>query len=593
MNAVKGCQDDRSHNGSVLSRGLSMQDRLNQSHCLDMGNLVRGHSYGGELQKLNSLNRLRMGTKDIGYAPGSTLRGGPDLPLTNRLSQQHLRHQTRYGTDQHLIPFNSEMSLHRWKIDTYLNENNMLLDSSCDPLSPMISPHSSHTGLNELQSQLIHSRSRDIRSRMEEMRQKRLSLQEQANFRQSQESLRSAYPSLERHKYMSSLRGLDIQQSMAKLEPNAQDRHNLEDSEARRTGDIREHIVADKRSASHYDIKTAAERKTMRTYDWHEPLSRTTSAADLDLKLNDAANKHSHLQSSSMSLQHLRAMQSLTEIPEEKECSNTRVDQGLKERNKEICKDEKAVPKENFVKSSLPLESQCQDHTKRSQAFKTANSINSITPREGKKSVSKEGQAVPKILNASTGSQHTAEGKSSRTEKGKTHREEALQRKNSMRMKVQSMLTSDEKKTSKKEDNSQAATAPQPARKGQSPSIPRSQNSVGTPPETDRHKSPFQRLAPQRSSKKKTAPPVEEDKGQGVTVYQQEKAYSRYEYLLTTENIRLDKSLRTTTVYSAEKDRNSFLNQRDSEHPLYQTQSGTDNKLGRFMQRVGNLISKK
>ncbi|XP_028266180.1 protein FAM83B-like [Parambassis ranga] len=616
VNTVKSSQDDRFNNGSMLSRGLSVQDRLNHSHCPDMGNLVRGHSYGGELQKLSSLTRLRMGTKDIGYAPGSNLRGGSGLPLTNRLSQQHLRHQTRYGTDQHLIPFNSETSLHRWKIDTYFNENNMLLDSSCDPLSPMISPHSSHTGLNELQSQLIHSRSRDIRSRMEEMRQKRLSLQEHANFRQSQESLRSAYPSLERHKYMSSLRGLDIQQSMAKLGPNAQDSHNLEDSEARMTGDKGEHIVTDKRSASHYDIKTAAERKTMLTYDWHEPLSRTTSAADLDLKLIDAANKNSHLQSSSLSLQHLRAMQSLTEIPEEKEGSNTRVDQGLKERN-EIYKDEKAVPKENFVKSSLPLNSQCRDHTRESQASKTANSISSTTPREGKKSVSKEGQAVPKILNASTGSQHTAEGKSSRTEKGQTQREEALQRRNSMRMKVQSMLSSDEKKTSKKEekslqrraslrsqstsgsnqtlkvDNSQAVAAPQPARKGQSPSIPRSQNSVGTPSETEKHKSPFQRLAPQRSSKKKTAPPVEEDKGQGVTVYQREKAYSRYEYLLTTENIRLDKSLRTTTVYSAEKDRNSFLNQRDSEHSLYQTQSGADNKLGRFMQRVGNLISKK
>uniref|UniRef100_A0A8C6U9U4 Scaffolding anchor of CK1 domain-containing protein n=1 Tax=Neogobius melanostomus TaxID=47308 RepID=A0A8C6U9U4_9GOBI len=59
--AMNGIRDDRLNNNNMLTRGVSMQDRLH--HFPDMGNLVKGHSYGGELQKLNSMARLRMGTK--------------------------------------------------------------------------------------------------------------------------------------------------------------------------------------------------------------------------------------------------------------------------------------------------------------------------------------------------------------------------------------------------------------------------------------------------------------------------------------------------------------------------------------------------
>ncbi|KAM6941793.1 uncharacterized protein PEZ65_003800 [Lycodopsis pacificus] len=618
---MRSAQDDRFNNGGVMTRGLSVQARLNQSHCFDMGNLLRGHSYGGELQKLSSLTQLRMGTKDVGvpFAPeksGANPRGGIDLLLPNRLSQHHLRHQTRYGADQNLIPFNSETSLHRWKMDTYFNDSDVPLDASCDALTPMTSPYSSHTGLNDHQSQLIHSRPRGIKSRMEEMRQKRLSLQDYNNLRQSQESLRPVY--LERPKYK---RGLDMRQSVAELEPNAQ--NGLEpadhkDSEPSKEVDKREQTLTDgQRSASYYDVAMAPDRSTTQTYDWHEPLSRTTSAADFEVTLNDPSLKLSHLQPSG--LQHPRAMESLTEIPEEKgEGSrvNSSDSAAFRDGCEEVCKDEKAVPKENSVKSSVPAESQLKGQGGGSlgSTGKAANSSGSAAPRERKKSTSNEVQAVPKILNPSAGSQHSLEAKSGHADK---KQEPPLQRKSSLRMKVASMLSQDEKKAHRKDEkslqrkaslrslrsqsssgSSQArradqSQAEQTTKKGQSPSTSRSQSSLSGPSETARQKSPFPRLSPQRSSKKKPSPAGEPEQGsggaldvEGATATRKErKVYSRFEYLLHAESLPLDKS----SVSPSERDGRSSLSRHDS---VSQTQSATDNKLGRFMQRVGNLIGK-
>lgn len=590
---IRSAQDDRFNNAAMLTRGLSVQERLHQSHCPDLGNLIRGHSYGEELQKLNSLTRLRMGTKDLGSpaAPektGPNTRGVSDLLLPNRLSQQQLRHRTRYGADQNLIPFNSETSLHRWKMDTYLNDCDMPLDSSCDVTSPVTSPYSSHTGLNEHQSQLIHSRSRDIKSRMEELRQKRLSLQDYTNFRQSQDSLRYQ---MERPSFMSSLRGLDM--SVQGVEPNAQldsskDSANHKDSELKREG-----ILTDgHRSASYYDVKMVSDRKTAQT-DWNEPLFRTTSAMELDVKLKDTLMNPSHLQASGIGVQLSRTMKSLKEIPEEREGSNTRINSS----------------DSGVLKEDPPEESQHQGQVRGSPSptDKMASSSGSGAPEEGLKSTP---NVMKTVQNASTGSQSAGESKSSYPEKGQTQFEEpTFQRKNSLRMKVYSLLTSDEKKASKKEDksfqrkaslrsknssgqnqplradHSQAIPTDHTTKKSPSPSMSRLQNSVGSPSETEKQKSPFLRLSSHRSSKKKTNLSAEQDRGSASTlddedgtVYQRQKVYSRFEYLLTTENI--------------SKDRAASLNRADSGYPMYQNQSGSDKKLGRFMQRVGNFIGK-
>lgn len=584
MHGMRSVLDERFSSSNMLTRGVSVQDKLHQSHCPEMGNLVRGHSYGGELQKLNSLTRLRMGTKDIGLPdrPAPQLRGNTDL-LTNRLSQQHLRHRTRYGADQNLIPFNSETSLHRWKMDAYF-ENEIPLDPAFDMASPVGSPFSSHTGLNEHQSQLIHTRSREIKSRLEEMRQKRLSLQDYNSLRQSQESLRSMYPTLERPKYMSSLRNLDTRPGTADFEPYVQNGRNVE-SVNQKIGEPS-----------------------------NESLYRTVSAAEIDMTMNDPLLKLSHLQSSNLSIQLPRAMESLVEIPEEKDGSNNQINSpgtaALLNGHEEICTDD---PRGQRGKSSLATESPGNDEIKGSNGSlgKTETSAGSAAAKERKKSVANDIESTPKILNTSTESQHSVETKASHGEKRRE--EPSLQRKSSVRMKVQSMLSSDEKKDkpSKKEslqrkaslrspntsgsnqplkaDHSQAPAASQ--KKGHPPAVSRSQNSSG-PADAEKPKTAFPRLSPHRSSKRKPNLTTGQDRGskdtldqEGATVVQtrREKAYSRYEYLLSTERIPMER----------DRDMSTWHSKQDSEYPMYQTQNATDKKLGRFMQRVGNLIGKK
>ncbi|KAL3996964.1 zinc finger and BTB domain-containing protein 40 [Sarotherodon galilaeus] len=605
MHGMRSAQDNRFNNSGTMTRGLSVQDRLHQYDYTEMGNLVKGHSYGGELQKVNSMTRLRMGTKDIGVPgrSGSKPRGGGEALLPNRMSHHHLRHQTRYGADQNLIPFNSETSLHRWKIDSYLNENEMRPDASCDAISPVTSPYSSHTGLNDYQSQLIHSRSRDIKSRMEETRQKRFSLQDYSNFRQSQESLRSMYLNAETSKLMSSLRGLDVRQSITELEPVAQESCSQENRELKKRGNKREPLLTDgQRPASHHDV--VSDGKTMQTYDCHEPLSKTTSAADLDQKMSDAPLKLSHLQSSSVSIQHPRAMESLTEVPEDKD---THLDPALKVRH-EICKDEELVPK-NSVKSP---EREIQDQAA-GKHYRVAKSTGSGAPRQGKQSISNEAETSLEVFNPSTGPQQAVEDKGSHTEKGETQPEDVtLQRKHSMKMKVP---TSDEKKISIKEEKSlqrRTSGVSQPLKaahslapdavhttKSQLLSMPSLQSSLTSSSETEKNKSPLSRFSPQRLSKKKMALAAEQDsKGtlgdERETLYQRpkDKAYSRYEFLLSNENLRLDKSKKKANSYSSDKERISSLHRRESGRQVNQTQSSSDNKLERFMQRVGNLINK-
>ncbi|KAM7419832.1 hypothetical protein PAMA_016775 [Pampus argenteus] len=556
MPGLRSVQDDRFSNSSMLSRGVSIQDRLHQSHYPEMGNLVRGHSYGGDLHRLNPMSRLRMGNKDVGYSEKT------NLLVTNSLSQQHLRHRTLYGADQDLIPFSSETSLNRWKIETYLNVSDAPQDSTCDLMSPLTSPYNSHMGLNDHQSQLIHSRSRDIKSRFEiDYRHSRHGLQENSNFKQSQESLRTTYSTLERPNVMSSLRGLDMKQSTTDLRSHTQDKldaANHQDSETK----MQSRLTDGHRSTSHYDMKTVVDQKP--AYNWHEPLSRTTSVTDLDIKVNEPSLKHT---------QQPRGMESLVEIPEEKEGSNTRI---------------------------LPESQQQNAHRENEGCVDYGSGF--TAQKEGNKSTYNDTETNPWVVNTAVGSNSQKE-------------EPMLQRKNSLRLKVCSLLMSDEKKAIKKEDKSlqrkttlrspnlsesnqslradNPQTQPvteQPTNNGQSLNV--SKNSAAL--EIEKHKSPFSfnRLSPQRTSKKKIIPVEEQNLGSKSTLndetpplYQprREKVYSRFEYFLSTENIPLDKTTKPTS---------SYLNRNDSGYSMYQTQSSNENKLGRFMQRVGNLIGK-
>ncbi|XP_037546535.1 protein FAM83B-like [Nematolebias whitei] len=497
------------HEGAMLSRGVSMQEKLHRSHFNDKEFLVRGHSYDEDLQKLKSLTRMKMGTRGLGVSAspervGSLQWDGSKQTRqeqTNRLSQHHLRHQTRYGADQNLIPFNSETSLHKWKIDAYMNENGMSPDAPGDASSPEKYSQSRHRGLNEYQTQMIRRRSKEIKFKIEEMRQKRYSLQDCANLRQSRESLRSVRS--ERIKHMSSTKGLEMKQTVEELDPNMRNRNNLQSSEHKKAeGEMRQVFTGGQRSYSHYDIKTVADQET----EQEQARCRTKSDAGLDVRRPDF--KFSHLHSSGV--QHSRMMESLTEIPEEKELSNTHV---------------------NNVAS------------------------------------------VHSVLAAD--------------EKEVSRKQKSLQR----RVSATSQNTSDLDKALKT-DTLQDSTVKQ------APGTSRSQNSPNGPSETDHHKSPFSRLSPQHLSKRKTTLSAEQDQnvntlsyeGAAVSQTKKERPIHRYESKLRKDVLRVEKSDKVPSTL--DKPKSFSLNRKDNGYQMYHTQAGADNKLGRFMQRVGNLINK-
>ncbi|XP_072319679.1 uncharacterized protein [Eucyclogobius newberryi] len=560
--------NDFANNNNMLTRGVSMQDRLH--HFPEMGSLIRGHSYGSELQKFNSMTRLRMGTKDIGLdRSGSALRQNEVL---NRSMQQHLRHQSRYGTDHNLIPFNSETSLNKWKLDAYLNGP---LDTSYEALSPVGSPYSSYNGLNELQSQNIHIRSKDIRQRLEEARHKRLSLQEYVNLQQSHDALRNIYLTQEKPKAKHLSRGMESKQSAADLEAFTQQNEHKNEGE---------HVLMDgKRSVSHNDFKSMTERK-MLAYDWQDAMSRSTS--DLDMKLTDTVGKLG------LGPKHQRHMESLTEIPEEKEgVSRINSSDLVPEMEEQTLKDDKVV---SFEEQKDVVK------VRKGSTGKMADGFNSGVTKESKTFSQKEVENGPKKTAP------TLEAKPK--DEAKQQDAASLQRKNSVKSKVSSVLSPDEKKPGKKDSLQRRSSLRKMS--GSSQSL-RTDSSVGsctigrqeqtpkrsqksaTSPTEEKTKLPFNRFSPQRLSKKKT----DSEKGSQAALdaeaatyeARKEKAYSRYEYLLGRE----DKSARG--VFNTEGERSATFNRRsDSSYQTYgQTQNTAENKLGRFMQKMGNLIGNK
>ncbi|XP_008416748.1 protein FAM83B-like isoform X2 [Poecilia reticulata] len=567
---MRGSINDRYNDAATLNRGFSVQEMLHQSHFTDTGSLMRGHSYGGDLQKLNSTRRLRMGTKNLGTPP----RHSRDVQLPNRASQQHLRHQTRYGTDHNLIPFNSETSLNKWKMNTYLIESDMPPDAE----PTMSSPHSSQTGLNEYQSQIIHSRSMNIKSRIEEMRLKRLSLQEHANLRQSQESLRSLHSTTERPQHMRTHHG---RPRGVEMNPNTENTLGLKDNELFKESDRTEQSFMDsKHSASHGNIKMGADRKTMHNY----APAGTQSDTGLDSKLSDSTLKISSLISGS--LRQSRVMECLTEMPEEKEALNPRGDRfesAFGDKNEMRSKDEKVVQGEHLKKSSLPVES--NHHHKAGER-----------PREANKSLH-----VPSAESSLSAEPQIVTTKKEHTQKEFTDKEKKISRKEKRSLlKSQNSLDSN---LSLQTDLSKTSSLGRLNKKESSTEMSQQQNSLSglseTEKQAEKQKSPFSKLSSHRSSKRKTTPSADQDQGStgapdnevaSGSQVKRERAYSRYELLIGNDNIHLDKPGRSTKT--SDKIKSFSLTRRGDDLRTHQTQGGADNKLGRLMQRMGNLMNK-
>lgn len=471
----RGFRNGGVHDG-VLSRGLSVQERLHQSHYPDAERLLRGHSYGGELQRMSSMTRLRMGTKDLGVPPDR-------------------RHQTR----QNLMPFSSESSLHR------------------PPMENGVPPEGRH----EFQSQWVHQRSREIWSKMEVVRQKRRSLQE--NFRHSQESLRSVRSTLDRPVRLSPSRGPDLRHSVTSLVPLPRRAEPAADADGRR-------------SASQNDLKTEL-------HGWNHPAS---SNPDADPP-----------RPGGLSVQHSRGNKSLFEIPEEREGPSSLLnatDPGVGGKNEEGAMTVLADPTWNQTR---PEPNPKTDH-------RTASA-----PGEGRKSLRSETE------------------------------ERHVERKNSSRTKARLEVPDDERRTSEPEDrgrvslrtedtlipgsgpeNSSSSPGDRTPKKERSPGLSRSLSKPEKP------KSPFSKRSNKRNLTSEPHPDRRSSPdGEGAPASQSKRERGPHQDLLGSRSSGSDRPTRR-----AEKAKSSSMSRQDAGPTAIQTHG--DNKLGRFMQRVGHLINK-
>jgi len=656
-------QRPRRTNG-LMTRGISVQERLHQSHRLDPGTLVRGHSYAGELQRLNSSSTRLRALERNGMAPREDDAPLAPAPPPARMSQLLSRHRTRYGSDQNLIPFNSETSLNRWKIDSYFRHDD---DETPEAAYDVASPQGSQMGLNETFS----SKAQQMKSRLEEIRLKRLSLQEYS--RQSQENLRPMFSTQERSRMRSSLRTLDKCQSMAALVEHGQQEYSdqepvhYENTEyfsprlkpPEETPELEECPEMEEPQAPDAQ-QSAAQRERqnaeMQTQDRLRPHPRTLpAAAKPGVKQKEPSAKPLGQKPSGGNTQPSRALDPLLGIPEEKDAAN-KVDSTAQSCSAEPAKLTKVT--------GSPADKETNTTTPRGgrRALSKVGSIRSVGSRQqdltkGSAAATKDPPgARPRITHAEpppnreetpppAASSSISNASTPQNSKGSAEKvqspqgEQPFQRKNSLRSKVYSLLSLDERKSQRKEDktlqrkpsmrsqNSSAAsqqvstessegappatavgrsTAELAPHKGTLKSVSRSQNAIDSLVEKERPSSAvqFDPELPQRSSRPKTS--ISGSRltlqSEGATAYpqaQRERAYSRFEHLLSQDRHPVEKPVRSSSMRYLGKDRNSVLNsirQQSAGTPknylAYQAPTTQDNRLGRFMQRVGNLITK-
>ncbi|KAG7274995.1 hypothetical protein CRUP_001088 [Coryphaenoides rupestris] len=650
----------------LMTRGISVQERLHQSHRLDSGTLVRGHSYAGELQRLNSSSTRLRALERNGMAPreDKAPTAPAPAPPPARMSQLLSRHRMRYGSDQNLIPFNSETSLNRWKIDSYFRHDD---DETPEAAYDVASPQGSQMGLNESQNQMFSSKAHQMKSRLEEIRMKRLSLQEYS--RQSQENLRPMFSTQERSRMRSSLRTLDKSQSMAALVEHGQQEYSdqepvhyenteyfsprlkppEETPELEECPEMEEPQVPDaQQSAAQRERQNA----DMQTQDRLQPLPRTLpAAAKPGVKQKEPSVKPLGQRPSGGNIQPSRAMDPLLDIPEEKDAAN-KVDSTA-----QSCA---AEPSKLTKVTGSPADKETNTTTPRGgrRALSKVDSIRSVGSRhqdltKGSTAATRKDPpgARPRVTHAepppnreetpppaATSSISNASTPQNSEKVQSPQGEQPFQRKNSLRSKVYSLLSLDERKSQRKEDktlqrkpsmrsqNSSAASqqvsaeslegAPPTAAVGQTTaelaphkgtlkSVSRSQNAIDSLVEKERPSSAVQLdpELPQRSSRPKTSISGSrltlQSEGAAYPQAQRERAYRRFEHLVSQDRHPVEKPVRSSSMRYLGKDRNSVLNsirQQSAGTPknylAYQAPTTQDNRLGRFMQRVGNLITK-
>ncbi|KAL2087057.1 hypothetical protein ACEWY4_018116 [Coilia grayii] len=294
-------------------------------------------------------------------------------------------------------------------------------------------------------------------------------------------------------------------------------------------------LIETHRSISHYGINTIDDRKNQ-TYGWQEPPSRTASAVNLGKVLDASLMKGSNLKRLRPFSNSNTTRLSLIEIPEEKEGLGSR-------RNLEELS---PVPTEpnilNLTTLTKAQQAPIQANVHISErGFGMAGTITSPTP-----SYSSGGRAPHVATPALTRAMNHQWGSS---------------------------------KNAEEERNTAAAAA----------ASPRTLSAL------DVAANAHHRVDHGSFSSVATVESVMSNPGEGrygIPEVKRNKVYSRFEHFLSVERRTPEKTATDRmNAYAAEKRRTLFMGTPTSSYSRYQTQTD-NNRLGKFIQRVGSFISK-
>lgn len=595
LNTIRGRLNMLNHNDrpeeGTHANGATM------NHALNLLRNPITNTYTGFQHRLYS--SLRQRNQVVGETGVDVLDRNPFSPQLN--NQVQYRQPAQDDSSLYAQPSflsSSELSLHRWRIESYLKNDQVPADSTesldCMSLrsesrSSLLSPHSSRPNLilKGLEQPVLS----DLKPMQSPILGRRTITSVYTSLQKAKENGRDSKVELERklsvetktpHAGQTQVTGLlspstEIQRPLLRTsellpslpETNSQSvPENKQETEADNSklisptpssvqspeGSIitdtneevaeaskdetptAQKLTESHRSVSHHDMKIIEDKKTPQSYVWQEPPSRTVSTSHLGTAVDSSILKASNLKRLRPFSDSNKARLSLIEIPEEKES----IDSGRTTEETSSSKDADAQSLTTLTKTQpTPIEANVHISEKRPSI--PIETITSPTPscssRDWASPVTTP--VVSQPTNPTWGALKRAQG----------------------------------------ELNVAAS--------------PRTLSALDVVGDT------HHRVDRGSQSSVATVESVMSNPGEGrygIPEVKRNKVYSRFEHFLSVERRAPDKtdSERTqshTHTYTTEKRRSLFMGA--SVYSRYQTPTQTDNKrFGKFIQRVGNFISK-
>lgn len=571
------------------------------SHALNLQRNPITNTYAGFQQRLYS--SLRQKSKVTGEAGMDVLDRSPFSAQLSPQAQHRQPAQEDSGlyAQQPSFLSSSELSLHRWRIESYLRMDQVAADSteSLDHLSQrsesrssLQTPHSSRpnllfkgleqpgaTDMRPMQSPLLGRRTitsvySSLQKAKENGRDSKVELERKVSAESNtphagqaqaaallSPSTEIRHPLLRTTELLPSLPKINYQSGPENKQETEDDNSKLisptpssvqspegsivtdtngEVAEASKDDTHLKKLTDSHRSISHYDIKTIDDKKTPQSYTWQEPPSRTASTSHLGTAVDPSIQKGSNLKRLRPFSDSNKTRLSLIEIPEEKESKESK--DSVK--TQEETSSSKDADEQNLttLTKTQPTPIEANVHISERRPSIPTGAITSPTP-----SCSSRDWASPMV--STVASQSTSPAWS------------ALKR---------------------AEAEMNVAVSPRTLS---------ALDVVGGPHHREDHGS---------LSSVATVESVMSNPGEGrygIPEIKRNKVYSRFEHFLsverrTPEKTETERTHTHTHTYTTDKRRSLFMGASGG-YSRYQTQTQTDNKrFGKFFQRVGNFISK-